>query len=128
MTNVHPHLSPSCSKAGTARQSGSRCSRSVCLVLAALALAMHLLLVLFCFSVLWTSCFLPPLPSSSSSSSSPANSSQVAHTAENGLKMAAATKGPIEAKMSDRDSQVGRRSKLNAFSSHPLYNLPRPPL
>ncbi|XP_062341127.1 extracellular serine/threonine protein kinase FAM20C-like isoform X2 [Osmerus eperlanus] len=121
------------SEAGTARQSGSHCSRSVCLVLACLALALHLLLVLFCLSVLRTSCFLPPLPScssssSSSSSSSPASRGLVAHKAEDCHKMAAATKGPIEAKMSDRDSQVGGRSKLKALFSHPLYNLPRPQL
>ncbi|KAM3864455.1 extracellular serine/threonine protein kinase FAM20C-like [Diretmus argenteus] len=42
-------------------------TRSICLVLAFLSLALHLLLALFCLSVLQTSCVLPPSSSSSSS-------------------------------------------------------------
>uniref|UniRef100_UPI003AADD8BF extracellular serine/threonine protein kinase FAM20C-like n=1 Tax=Centroberyx gerrardi TaxID=166262 RepID=UPI003AADD8BF len=50
------------------RQSLGRSTRSVCLVLACLSLALHLLLALFCLSVLQTVCVLPPSSSSSPSS------------------------------------------------------------
>ncbi|KAM9474177.1 extracellular serine/threonine protein kinase FAM20C-like isoform 2-T2 [Salvelinus alpinus] len=50
-----------------ARQGVGRLSHSVCLVLTCLSLALHLILALFCLSVLQTSCVIPP-PSSCSSS------------------------------------------------------------
>lgn len=59
-------LSPS-----MARQGVRRLSHSVCLVLTCLSLALHLILALFCLSVLQTSCVIPPSSSSSSSLSFP---------------------------------------------------------
>ncbi|XP_055752891.1 extracellular serine/threonine protein kinase FAM20C-like [Salvelinus fontinalis] len=56
-----------CEKTNMARQGVGRLSHSVCLVLTCLSLALHLILALFCLSVLQTSCVIPP-PSSCSSS------------------------------------------------------------
>ncbi|XP_029612715.1 extracellular serine/threonine protein kinase FAM20C-like [Salmo trutta] len=54
-----------------ARQGVRRLSHSVCLVLTCLSLALHLILALFCLSVLQTSCVIPPSSSCSSSLSFP---------------------------------------------------------
>uniref|UniRef100_A0A4W5QR17 FAM20 C-terminal domain-containing protein n=1 Tax=Hucho hucho TaxID=62062 RepID=A0A4W5QR17_9TELE len=54
-----------------ARQIVGHLSHSVCLVLTCLSLALHLILALFCLSVLQTSCVIPPSSSCSSSLSFP---------------------------------------------------------
>ncbi|CDQ72161.1 unnamed protein product [Oncorhynchus mykiss] len=94
-----------------ARQGVGRLSHSVCLVLTCLSLALHLILALFCLSVLQTSCVIPPPSSCSSSLSFPGT--------EKDKKL-------IQTKMATKVSQwISSRSKLEALFSHPLYNLPR---
>uniref|UniRef100_A0A667Y758 FAM20 C-terminal domain-containing protein n=1 Tax=Myripristis murdjan TaxID=586833 RepID=A0A667Y758_9TELE len=83
------------------RQSLGRSTRSVCLVLACLSLALHLLLAFLCLSVLQTACVLPP-SSSSSSSSSPSSFSIPGTDAQH------------------RQSVSHSSSSLSAFSSHKL--------
>ncbi|XP_041720332.1 extracellular serine/threonine protein kinase FAM20C [Coregonus clupeaformis] len=137
-----------------ARQGVGRLSHSVCLVLACLSLALHLILALFCLSILQTSCVIPPSSSSSlsfpgtsphgqqgrsHSISSQSSSHKLPTSLMNGdfTKMASFNminekekdKKLIVAKMATKVSQqVSSRSKLEALFSHPLYNLPRPHL
>ncbi|KAM6957852.1 extracellular serine/threonine protein kinase FAM20C-like [Aplochiton taeniatus] len=58
------------------RRGVGRSSLSICLLLAFLSLALHLLLALFCFQILQTACVLPPSSYSSSSSSPSGTGSQ----------------------------------------------------
>ncbi|CAB1341476.1 unnamed protein product [Coregonus sp. 'balchen'] len=137
-----------------ARQGVGRLSHSVCLVLACLSLALHLILALFCLSILQTSCVIPPSSSSSlsfpgtsphgqqgrsHSISSQSSSHKLPTSLMNGdfTKMASFNminekekdKKLIVTKMATKVSQqVSSRSKLEALFSHPLYNLPRPHL
>ncbi|XP_049925181.1 extracellular serine/threonine protein kinase FAM20C-like [Epinephelus moara] len=137
------------------RQNLGRSTRSICLGLACLSLALNLLLAFFCLSVLQTPCVLPTSSSSSiprtntqhrqsishSSSSSDVSSSHKLPTIpQNGEhhKLNAITN-----KERDSFSEATERtkkligagkvkvkgySKLEALFKHPLYNLPRPEL
>nr|XP_020506990.1 extracellular serine/threonine protein kinase FAM20C-like [Labrus bergylta] len=129
-----------------------RSTRSIYLVLAGLSLALHLLLAIFCLSVLQTACILPNSSTikrtddqsiSHSSSSSAASSSHKLPTIpqnEENHKLIAKALHPKE-KYSFVNAnekkltapgkgiqKVKGRSKLEALFKHPLYNLPRPEL
>ena len=100
---------------------GGRSTRSICLVLACLSLTLHILLAIFCLSVLQTACVLPH---SSSSSSSPlhdhgSTSRQRKSSVSNGIFAHNATEW-------EKEPVDPGGSKLEALFSHPLYNLPRP--
>ncbi|XP_062295318.1 extracellular serine/threonine protein kinase FAM20C-like [Scomber scombrus] len=140
------------------RQYLGRSTRSIYLGLAFLSLALHLLLALFCLSVLQTACFLPT--SSSSSSSTPRTDTQ-RHQSNTSSSLAASSSHKLPTSPQneehhklnvvlhhkERDSlsgtterekkligdgkliqKVNGRSKLEALFEHPLYNLPHPEL
>uniref|UniRef100_UPI0037E7A7B3 extracellular serine/threonine protein kinase FAM20C-like n=1 Tax=Semicossyphus pulcher TaxID=241346 RepID=UPI0037E7A7B3 len=139
------------------RQNLGRSTRSICLVLACLSLALHILLAFFCLSVLQTACILPATSTSSiartdtqsishsSSSSSTASSSHKLPTNpqnEEHHKLIAKALRPEE-KHSYNDAtekenkligdrketqKVKGHSKLEALFEHSVYNLPRPDL
>uniref|UniRef100_A0A8C8GC92 FAM20 C-terminal domain-containing protein n=1 Tax=Oncorhynchus tshawytscha TaxID=74940 RepID=A0A8C8GC92_ONCTS len=116
-----------------ARQGMGRLSHSVCLVLTCLSLALHLILALFCLSVLQTSCVIPPPSSCSSSLSFPGTvphgkqgRSHSLSSQSSSHKLPEKDKKLIQTKMATKVSQrISSRSKLEALFSHPLYNLPR---
>ncbi|XP_060882974.1 extracellular serine/threonine protein kinase FAM20C [Labrus mixtus] len=136
------------------RLNPGRSTRSIYLVLAGLSLAVHLLLAIFCLSVLQTACVLPTSSTSTikrtddqsishSSSSSAASSSHKLPTIpqnEENHKLIAKALHPKEKDSFDNASEkkltapgkgiqkVKGRSKLEALFKHPLYNLPRPEL
>ncbi|XP_011476755.1 extracellular serine/threonine protein kinase FAM20C [Oryzias latipes] len=124
-------------------------TRSIYLGLACLSLTLHLLLACFCLSVLQTAC-TPPASSTSSSIprtdpqsrqsfSSPAASSsdklpsglQKANAFDPDREKALRTETDEE-KTQPRPENLKQRvkghSKLEELFSHPLYNLPRPPM
>ncbi|KAM9780467.1 uncharacterized protein ACB057_016552 [Neosynchiropus ocellatus] len=118
-------------------------TRSVYLSLAFVSLLLHLLLALFCLSVLQTACVLPP-PSSSSSSPGdgpqPWSHKQTTDRCEDSLGGPGSSEqggdrrngGAGEVRKLISDEEVGAivkgRSKLEALFKHPLYNLPLPEL
>uniref|UniRef100_A0A8C5FWN5 FAM20 C-terminal domain-containing protein n=1 Tax=Gadus morhua TaxID=8049 RepID=A0A8C5FWN5_GADMO len=115
------------------RSVGGRSTRSICLVLACLSLALHILLAIFCLSVLQTAC-VPPHSSSSSPLHDPGSTSRQTKSSviiSNGIFANNATEWEKEP-TGDKISTKGMRevdpggSKLEALFSHPLYNLQRP--
>ncbi|KAJ8406689.1 hypothetical protein AAFF_G00296050 [Aldrovandia affinis] len=135
-----------------------RCSRPVCLLLACLSLALHLLLALFSFSVNQTSCSPQPRPGTQSlravagtnftsleagsakrdpdagRGGSPPLSASRDHQEVPAQLHAGSRDSPLEERLGSLN-RVGRLalpgaslSKLQALFSHPLYSLPRPPL
>ncbi|XP_019906244.2 extracellular serine/threonine protein kinase FAM20C isoform X2 [Esox lucius] len=123
------------------------------LILACLSLALHLFLVLFCLSVLQTSCLLQPTSSSSissslsgaaphdrqgSSSHKPlpghqngvtARSAHIDHRDKASFDMAVETGKDRKLIGAGTATKMAHgHSKLEALFSHPLYNLPWPPL
>ncbi|XP_042360876.1 extracellular serine/threonine protein kinase FAM20C-like [Plectropomus leopardus] len=132
-----------------------RSTRSVCLGLACLSLALNLLLAIFCLSVLQTPCVLPTSSSSSiprtntqhrqsishSSSSSDVSSSHKLPTIlqnEERHKLNANTnkgKDSVSDAAKRKKKLIGAEklkvkgpSKLEALFEHPLYNVPHPEL
>ncbi|XP_014908754.1 extracellular serine/threonine protein kinase FAM20C-like isoform X1 [Poecilia latipinna] len=130
-------------------------TRSIYLGLACVSLTLHLLLALFCLSVLQSACVLPTSSSSSvpridpvshaSSSSSSAASNKQANSRQHGDGHKPSVGGTIDHAGNDSFSEdlekakkligVGKvskkessRSKLEELFRHPLYNLPRPKL
>ncbi|XP_043956681.1 extracellular serine/threonine protein kinase FAM20C-like isoform X1 [Gambusia affinis] len=133
-------------------------TRSIYLGLACVSLTLHLLLALFCLSVLQSACILPTSSSSSvpridpvshasssSSSSSAAASNKQANSRQHGDCHKPGVGGTFENEGNDSFSEdlerarkligVGKlsptengRSKLQELFKHPLYNLPRPKL
>lgn len=128
------------------RQYLGRSTRSIYLGLAFLSLALHLLLALFCLSVLQTACVLPTSSSSSSSSLRTDTQRHQSNTSSS-HKLPTSPQNEEHHKLNavlhhkERDSlsgtterekkliqKVNGRSKLEALFEHPLYNLPRPEL
>lgn len=129
-------------------------TRSIYLGLACVSLTLHILLALFCLSVLQSACVLPTSSSSSvpridpvshaaSSSSSSAASNRQANSRQHGDRHKPSVGGTFENEGIDSFSEdlerarkligVGKvspaergRSKLQELFKHPLYNLPRP--
>ncbi|XP_061605859.1 extracellular serine/threonine protein kinase FAM20C [Phyllopteryx taeniolatus] len=101
-------------------------TRSIYLCLACLSLALHIILALFCLTVLQTACVLP---NSSSSSLNPRTYNQN-HQPSSSHKLSISSQNDAIAtgkKMigSGRVNQVIKgASKLEALFKHPLYNLP----
>ncbi|XP_074552466.1 extracellular serine/threonine protein kinase FAM20C-like [Halichoeres trimaculatus] len=137
------------------RQSRGRSTRSIYLVLACLSLTLHLLLAVFCLSILQTACILPDSSTSSSaktetlqrqslshsSSSSAASSSHKQPTVPQKAEHYQLTAKASHPKDSFNDAtekkligagkviqKVKGHSKLEALFKHPLYNLERPEL
>ncbi|XP_061086505.1 extracellular serine/threonine protein kinase FAM20C [Conger conger] len=126
-----------------------RCSRPLCLLLACLSLALHLLLALLSLSLFQTTCGPPPHPRTESlralvdTSLTPPEAGSLDTGAGRGGSSARLPPGhsapPLEggpiaslnmaAKMDRLGKSVGAGlPKLSALFSHPLYNLPRPAL
>uniref|UniRef100_A0A087XK09 FAM20 C-terminal domain-containing protein n=1 Tax=Poecilia formosa TaxID=48698 RepID=A0A087XK09_POEFO len=99
-------------------------TRSIYLGLACVSLTLHLLLALFCLSVLQSACVLP-----TSSSSSVPRIDPVSH-ASSSSSSAASNKQANSRQHGDghKPSVESSRSKLEELFRHPLYNLPRPKL
>ncbi|XP_029014463.1 extracellular serine/threonine protein kinase FAM20C-like [Betta splendens] len=114
------------------RQNLGRSTRSIYLGLACVSLTLHLLLALFCLSVLQTVCVLPPSSSSSSSSRSSSsaaspshNSTVLQHTSRNTLYESTERQKKLIS-VDEVIPGVKGHSKLEALFAHPLYNLPHP--
>lgn len=126
-----------------------RSTRSIYLGLACISLTLHLLLALFCLSVLQTACVLPASSSPSSSQehrlavhassasaaspsrklpTSPQNekrSGVLSHRSGNVLNESTESEKKL-IRPDDEIQEVKGHSKLEALFRHPLYNLPRP--
>ncbi|KAF7220815.1 extracellular serine/threonine protein kinase FAM20C [Nothobranchius furzeri] len=137
------------------RRSRGQSTRSIYLGLACISLSLHLLLAIFCFSVLQSACVLPtpfspafvprtdPVSHSSSSSAAfssnkpPANSQNGERYKSNASVHDQKWNGSISEATEEAKKLLGveklmkkekGRSKLEELFQHPLYNLPRPEL
>lgn len=115
------------------RQNPALSTRSICLALAGLSLALHLLLAFFCLSVLQNVCVLPTSSSSSSSSIPRADT----HPSASSHEAAPTPQDENRLRMSHREGKETKKeltgvggvnqrthSKLDALFRHLLYNLP----
>ena len=93
-------------------------TRSIYLGLACLSLALHLLLALFCLSVLQTACVLPTSSSSSSSSSSVPRTDTQRHQAISRSSSSSAASSSSSHELPTVPQEEGHH-KPNAKTSHP---------
>ncbi|XP_038136285.1 extracellular serine/threonine protein kinase FAM20C [Cyprinodon tularosa] len=140
------------------RRNLGQSTRSVYLGLACISLTLHLLLAVFCLSVLQSACILPS--SSSSTSSSVPRIEPLSHTSSSSAAASLSNKQPTNHQHGERhqpsvgtfhhngngslskDTEQAKEligagkvipkerghSKLEELFKHPLYNLPRPAL
>uniref|UniRef100_A0A8C6KGQ2 Extracellular serine/threonine protein kinase FAM20C-like n=1 Tax=Nothobranchius furzeri TaxID=105023 RepID=A0A8C6KGQ2_NOTFU len=94
------------------RRSRGQSTRSIYLGLACISLSLHLLLAIFCFSVLQSACVLPTVHDQKWNGS-------ISEATEEAKKLLG-----VEKLMKKEKG----RSKLEELFQHPLYNLPRPEL
>ncbi|XP_029364623.1 extracellular serine/threonine protein kinase FAM20C-like [Echeneis naucrates] len=121
------------------RQNVGWSTRSIYLALACLSLTLHLLLAIFCLSVLQTACVLPA-SSFHSTLSSPRMDTRHHQSFSHSPSSSDASSSSHELKSSPQNDKqtltgarnviqkVNGRSKLESLFNHPLYNLPHPQL